>query len=388
MNSRAHLCAPIATPRQRRFLIALHQGRKRSLQLVAGEFWFVPLLLTFVLCVGAGLSSVRAEAAYVATELASLPEGSNRVVRGLNDAGEVVGGARLGNRHRGFLRDSDALQSIEGLPGSDYSVALGLNNLGDIVGSANTPTGMRAFRSRRAGAAADLGPLPGDSSSIAFGINNEGETVGYSSGPTGVRAVVWSLAGAIRALPALPDSDSSRALAINDAGDVVGVSDISSGSRAVRWRDGVAHDLGALPGHSVSEALNINNSGEIVGSSGDPAVERHAVLWSPGGLMQDLGTLPGGASSRALGINDRGEVVGTSQSSVGSQAFLWTPRNGMQDLNGLLISRPEFVLTQALAISPRGLILAIGRNEADAEHGHAHADHELPARIFLLVPVP
>lgn len=384
MNSRAHLCAPIATPRQRRSF-ALHQGRKRYFQLVAGEFWFVPVLL--VLCVGAGLSPVRAEAAYVATELASLPEGANRVVRGLNEAGEVVGGARLGGGHRGFLRDNDALQSIEGLPGSDYSVALGINNFGDVVGSANTRTGARAFRSRRTGGVVDLGTLPGDSSSVAFAINQSGDASGYSSGPTGVRAVVWNRAGVIQALPALPGSNSAQALAINEEREVVGVSEIASGRRAVRWRAGTVEDLGTLAGHSMSEALGINGSGEIVGSSGDPAVERHAVLWSAGGVIQDLGTLPGGASSRAVGINDHSEVVGTSQSSAGSRAFLWTPGNGMRDLNDMLTSRPGFVLTQALAIGPGGLILAIGRNEAGAEHEHAHADHELPARIFLLVPV-
>jgi probable HAF family extracellular repeat protein len=113
------------------------------------------------------------------------------------------------------------------------------------------------------------------------------------------------------------------------------------------------------------------------------------VLWSAGGVIQDLGTLPGGASSRALGINDRSQVVGTSESSAGSHAFLWTPGNGMQDLNDLLTSRTGFVLTQAVAISPRGIIAAIGQDEiADAEPGHGHGDHELPTRIFLLVPVP
>ena len=233
------------------------------------------------------------------------------------------------------------------------------------------------------------GTLPGDSGSVAFAINDPGQAVGYSSGPTGVRAVVWTLAGAIQALPTLPGSESSRGLAINDHGDVVGVSDTASGPRAVFWEGGAVQDLGTLPGHGASEALSINNSGDIVGSSGNPGRAPRRALGSGRRAIENLGTLPGGTSSRALGVNIRGEVVGTSRTSAGDHAFLWTQQDGMQDLNDLLTSRVGFVLTDAVAISPRGLIVAIGVDEATSpEQRHDHDDHELPIRIFRLVPVP
>ena len=140
-----------------------------------------------MLCAGLALTPAQTEAAYAATELASLPVGSSHVVRAANDADEIVGSVRRSGGHRGFLLKSGSLQEIRGLPGSDYSAALGINDLGQVVGSANTATGMRAFRSRRTTGIVALGTLPGDSSSIALAINHPGQAVGYSSGPTGVR---------------------------------------------------------------------------------------------------------------------------------------------------------------------------------------------------------
>ena len=352
--------------------------------------WLTPCLVSLLLCTGLGLIPAQTEAAYVATELARLPVGSSQVVRAANDDGDIVGSARRGGGrgHRGFLLTSGPLQEIGGLAGSDYSVAFGINNLGRVVGAANTRTGLQAFRSQRTTGFVALGTLPGDSGSAAMAINHPGQAVGYSSGPTGVRAVVWPPAGAIQALPMLPGCDSARGLAINDLGDVVGTCDTVSGPRAVLWEGGVVRDLGTLPDDTSSEALSINANGVIVGSSGSPEAQHHAVLWpSGGGAIQDLGTLPDGRSSRALAINTGGEVVGISEASAGDHAFLWTQQDGMQDLNFLLTSRDGFVLTHAVAISARGVIVAIGVDEATSpEQQHDHDDHEQPLRIFRLVP--
>ena len=225
------------------------------------------LLMSGSLCV----ASAEAEAAYSAVEFANLPEVmSIRVTRGLNDNGEVAGGARLGNRQRAFVLDSGGPRNVDLLPDGDYNVAFGINNHGELVGSANTATGVRAFRAARTGGVIDLGTLPGDSSSEAFAVNHRGDVVGYSSGPTGARAVVWS-GGAVQALPAFRGSDSCQAHAINDPGDIVGVCEMDSGARAVLWKKGGGVEaLQTLAGHAESEALGINPSGDIVGSSGDP----------------------------------------------------------------------------------------------------------------------
>jgi probable HAF family extracellular repeat protein len=102
------------------------------------------------------------------------------------------------------------------------------------------------------------------------------------------------------------------------------------------------------------------------------------------------GTLEGGKTSRALGINNRGEVVGVSHTPRGNQAFVWTRQAGMQNLNKLVPTLAGFVLTDALAINGKGVILAIGQEETDhvEEEGHAHDLHELPVHVFLLRPQP
>jgi probable HAF family extracellular repeat protein len=101
--------------------------------------------------------------------------------------------------------------------------------------------------------------------------------------------------------------------------------------------------------------------------------------------MEDLGVLPGGDYSQAIAINDRGEVVGRSTTPHGPRAFLWTRSSGMIDLNALVPSPKDFVLTAGVSINDRGVILAMGRTNHGGHGGH---DHESPMRVFLLIPTP
>jgi probable HAF family extracellular repeat protein len=182
-------------------------------------------------------------------------------------------------------------------------------------------------------------------------------------------------------------------LTINDAGEAAGIATTASGPRAVAWTRGGGGNLeglvlGGLPGDRATEAVSINNSGQIVGSSEDANGSRRAVLWAPNTAARDLGALAPGSFSRALGINDRGDVVGSSETNAGSRAFLWTSAAGIRDLNDLLTSRAGFVLTHAVAISARGVILAIGQDDPPADPAHAHDHHEFPMRVFVLEPHP
>jgi probable HAF family extracellular repeat protein len=88
--------------------------------------------------------------------------------------------------------------------------------------------------------------------------------------------------------------------------------------------------------------------------------------------MKDLGMLPGGNFSIAFGINDRNEVVGDSQYansySSGTHAFIWSPAEGMQDLNDLIKPKSGWVLVDARAINEVGQIVGSGtiRNQTHA----------------------
>ena len=382
------------------------------------SFRTIPMIL---LCTGLALIPADyAKAAgtnfFSATQVDVIPMGSNRLVRAVNDNGDIAGTVRKED-HRGpsgivwrkdgltevINNDKQARKKPAGIlgeeeaklrKGEDYSTASAINNNLQVVGSMNTTTGMQAYRTDAQGNPVLLELPLGDTGSAALAINLAGKTTGWSSGPDGIRAVIWSPAGEAQILPRLPGSKSCRGQAINNSGDIAGVCDTVSGLRAVLWGGGsdkTAFDLGTLPGDSWSEASGINNRGDIVGASGLTGGDHHAVIWPKGGAIEELGTLTGHTSSKALAINNTGEVVGISEYNSNGhisdeRAFMWTEQRGMEDLNDLVLSSSDFVLSHAIAISPRGLITAVGRHlDPDAE-GHAHGTHELPLQVFRLSP--
>jgi probable HAF family extracellular repeat protein len=344
----------------------------------------------FLLTILASLSIVQAAFSadtYNVVDLGVLEQAASGIVRGLNSANEVVGGTiGFGGGKRAFLVTNGRTENLEGLPGTDSSVAHAINDDTVAVGSSNTASSIHAFIWTRKDGVLDLGTLPDDSGSQAFGISRQNEVVGYSSGPGGIEAVLWASDGTIQGLGRLRDGDYSRALAINESGDVVGSSGAAGTTRAFLWtRSGGMEDLGVLPGNTESVATGINNPGQVVGSSSGPFGTR-AFLWTRSGGMQDLGTLSGGSFSRALAINEPGDIVGTSGSPLGARATRWPPSGGIQDLNALIPAGNDFVLTQAVNINNPGAILAIGHD--DIGQGDVHDTHELPTRVFLLIPGP
>lgn len=386
---------------------------------IFGLLWQIPFRTahTSLICAGLVLTPVgHSKAAittfYSATQVDVIPMGTTRRVRAVNDNGDIAGTIR-NEDHRGpsgmiwhkdgstKIINNDKHAEITGSQGvglldnEDYSTATDINNNLQVVGATNTATGMRALRHGPGGNAVFLEMPPGDTGSEALAINHFGKIAGWSSGPDGIRAVIWSQVGEVQILPELPGSKSCRAQAINNSGDVVGTCNTVSGSRAVLWSvdsDKTVLDLGTLPGDSWSEASGINNKGDVVGTSGHMKGQYHAVIWRKGDTIEDLGTLTSRqTSSKALAINNKGEVVGILEHNdggyiSGERAFIWTEQRGMEDLNDLVLSSSDFVLSHAIAISNRGLIIAIGRHLDPDTEGHAHSTHEIPLQIFRLSP--
>jgi probable HAF family extracellular repeat protein len=115
----------------------------------------------------------------------------------------------------------------------------------------------------------------------------------------------------------------------------------------------------SLFGVNNSKAFAINNSGQAVGWSISGGAY-HAVLKSPGHPLQDLGNL-GHSFSYAYDINDSSWVVGHTSFAI--TAFLWTPDEGMQNLNDLVVNLPPGIhLNYAFAINKRGEIAGYTNN--------------------------
>ena len=115
--------------------------------------------------------------------------------------------------------------------------------------------------------------------------------------------------------------------------------------------------------------------------------------WTQTGGMVDLGTL-GGPLSRALALNNNGQIVGLADNTSGnSQAFLWTAKDGMVDLNNRLRHVPAGLrLDGALAISDNGSIEASSNAglvllKPDGHKG-AHAVGPVAAVDLLKVGAP
>ena len=198
----------------------------------------------------------------------------------------------------------------------------------------------------------DLGTLAAQSS-IATGINDSGIVVGNNIVVNfRNRAFLWTPDLGMRDLDA-NGGGWAPASAINNVGQVVGYFLTShETASAFLWSAGEGmQDLGTLDGVSTA-ALAIDDAGQVVGSTWLAEQRPRAFLWLAGQGMRELGTL-GGVGTEAFGINDAGQVVGygTTAGDAARHAFVWTARDGMEDLY------PLTGLTDARAINNRGQVV-------------------------------
>src|SRR4029453_7569683 len=121
--------------------------------------------LCFVLCILFLLRLLQptfTQDTYVVVDLATLDHGGR--VRGLNDAGEIVGTVRTQAGRRGFrlgafesANSPTKNERLDGFAGADASAANAINEKGAVAGAANTDTGIRAYIWTRKDGFLDLG---------------------------------------------------------------------------------------------------------------------------------------------------------------------------------------------------------------------------------------
>lgn len=204
-----------------------------------------------------------------------------------------------------------------------------------------------------------------DRDSFCVGINEDGAVTGHVLAPNddgGVtrRAFLVGPSGQVRLLLP-PWGDDVSAVAINGAGTVLLNSKPHAGpGRGVQtwlWCDGKFQLADNIGGDTWGVALT--PEGRVAGHGLTALGERHAIFWS-GGRSYDLN--PGGdCESEALAANDQCVVVGRLLDSRGeSQAFRWTPAEGMRPLAELVAYADGWVLQKASCINARGQIAGTG----------------------------
>lgn len=327
---------------------------------------FLVLILTF----GSAPRPVLAEASFHG--LGDLPGGSfSSCANAISGDGKVIvgygttapGGWSVLEAYR--YSESAGMVGMGFLPGGAYSSqAVAVSANGSVIVGAAYTAGQEyvAFRWTQAAGMVSLSPHPWASGTSADG----GIVVGSGSFGYGIGlAFRWTPTEGTKSLGDLPGGLlSSQALGISADGSVVvgnGWSD--SGQEAFRWTQAEGMiGLGDLPGgtfESVARAVSADGS-VLVGWS-QSAAGLEAFRWTKSGGMVGLGDLPGGSfSSQAFAVSGDGSVVVGIGS--GSEAFLWTPQRGMQDLREFLsidcgLDLAGWRLSTANGISADGMVI-------------------------------
>jgi probable HAF family extracellular repeat protein len=322
-----------------------------------------------------------------------------------------------------------------GTLGGVASDAIDINNSGQVVGGANLEgdKAFHAFLWTPGEGMRDLGALGGrpDADSEATAINENGQVVGfgdiddvsdYHSG----HAFLWTPEKGIQDLGVLGGAydEESGANDISPDGQVVGYAATENfGTHAFHWKDGVMQNISKDPNSSEgSNAYSINAHGEVATSDGiwtaaeglrtlpdgfapwhitddgrmlgskcvkwldwgwgPECYSHHSLFRTAEGEVHDLGTLEEKnwkfVRTSAHDINASNQIVGAVSDYPGSDelAFLWTPADGLQDLNDAPgVKDSDWELEKALAINDAGQIVGRGRNP------------DYHNRAYLLTPV-
>ncbi len=277
---------------------------------------------------------------------------------------------------------------------TDYSAYLAINDHGDVV------SGEAIFLGAK-GEVIEIPDVPG------FGgwptieaMNNARQVVGYSGGTRchghfndrNEEALLWSPAtGTLSLVDDFGVPDAAEARDINEFGQIAGIRserrqcsnyqafalDTTTGV----WTD--LHDMLTGGQLSATEATAINDLGQVVGEGGDyvdGSAQYRAWIYTPGQGFTFLPGLNGGLAMdiHPMGVNNHGVVVGRAlDGNFDWRAFIWDAKNGMRDLNDLVID-DDWVLSEAWGITDDGWI-----------HGSRHTPIMIsPVTGFVVRPIP
>ena len=302
----------------------------------------------------------------------------------LNNAGDVVGGAGLGNAYQAYRRGTDgSYQALGGLGGT-RSTAVAIADNGVIAGQARTgATGATSLPFiKRPGEALTAIALPaGGSQAVTHDVNDAGTVVGHYRPGSGSAGFRWSEATGFQTLSGINGALSSGAFGVNSAGVAVG-SFFNGEENAIRWNvDGsvTVLDRVNVPSNLFYSAVAtaINDDGLIAGSIyADGLADGQCcsttdlfAIWGADGTLARTATFGDLGGHQLTDINAGGDAVGsisrttfdpvTQVPTDRSFAVLWRAGQDPINLNDLL-GDPDLYLRGAFGINDRGQIVAWG----------------------------
>jgi probable HAF family extracellular repeat protein len=273
----------------------------------------------------AGLCAGAAHADYVFTTV-EYPGASMTDVRGINNAGEIVGYARdSGGNAFSFRYAGGVFSRLPAAPGGLVVTAHGINDAGVIVGSARPADGSYSVGFILTGGTYSYFSYPGRIRTHARAIDNAGRVTGYAEDGAGLNNLGFLHNPSTGTFSAITASGGfAVAQGINSAGQVVGSESVTvpGGARAFLRQPSGAMSYFQIAGRPT-RARGISNTGLITGFHNDGTREAAFVGTSAG--YQLLYVNP---TDDTIGeaINDAGQISGLFIDSTGTwHGFIATP---------------------------------------------------------------
>jgi probable HAF family extracellular repeat protein len=244
---------------------------------------------------------------------------------GINNLGQIVGGARGSGSGSGYLRDARGRITTFRFPGAGSTAAQKVNDRGQVTGLYSNTTDdprdgadltgfLRDTRGRYTRIA-----VPGALTTTAVGVNNRGQVVGqYQTPDRRYHGYVWQR-GRFTTID-VPGAAATSLVDINDRGQLLGAYADDQSMRPGTFH-GFVLDRGRLttfdlPGGPVTFANDLNNRGQIVGFGVDLAdltsLRSFLLPKGPKGPRIPI-AFPGAPLTGVAALNDRGLIGGLYQ---------------------------------------------------------------------------
>lgn len=300
------------------------------------------------------------------------PGAQDVYVKGMNNAGQIVGYTVDDNGSHAALWDAAGIHYLDGVSSAfSNSQANAINNNGEIVGLSqfDSQYNHATYWSAGAHAVTDIGTIANKGGSFANDINDHGVVVGSGTAEHGQHAFTYTVSGGIvdwGSFNSNVNAEIAGFNAINNSGLMGGThyyfTDPYKAMVAdYNGKDQTLTNLSPLGARfTQGMVFDINDAGVIVGYQNHGSGDGNAAVFHPEDTtFTDLGNL-GMSASRAFAINNEGVIVGQAYGDDDQTGFVYVG-DAMYDLRDVISNLEGWdVIFEATVVNDNGTIAGEG----------------------------